>query len=131
MAASVVGINSGIAANLSGAVTNPAGLLQIDTTTPGVPTVISPGGHRHRDCGRRRRSSGRRRGNADGQSRTLAVICSGTPTLVLNDGGTATYSGGSVLAELTFKYTVICRTEQSPIMVTSVVLNRRDRRGAG
>ena len=30
----------------------------------------------------------------------------GTPTLTLNDGGTATYSGGSGTTALTFSYTV-------------------------
>ena len=32
---------AGNSANLSGAVTNPAGTLQIDTTAPAVPTIIS------------------------------------------------------------------------------------------
>ena len=35
-----------------------------------------------------------------------AVTVSGTPTLTLNDGGTATYTGGSGTSALTFKYTV-------------------------
>ena len=32
---------AGNAANLTGAVTNPAGTLQIDTTAPAVPTITS------------------------------------------------------------------------------------------
>src|SRR5262249_26414790 len=35
-----------------------------------------------------------------------AVTVSGTPTLSLNDGGTATYAGGSGTNALTFNYTV-------------------------
>ena len=35
-----------------------------------------------------------------------AVTVSGTPTLTLNDGGTATYTGGSGTSALTFKHTV-------------------------
>ena len=34
---------AGNAANLSGAVTNPAGTLQIDTTTPTVSSVVASG----------------------------------------------------------------------------------------
>ena len=35
-----------------------------------------------------------------------AVTVSGTPTLTLNDGGTATYTGGTGTSALTFSYTV-------------------------
>ena len=35
-----------------------------------------------------------------------AVTVTGTPTLALNDGGTATYTGGSGTNALTFSYTV-------------------------
>ena len=37
---------------------------------------------------------------------SAAVTVTGTPTLTLNDGGTATYSGGSGTDALTFTYTV-------------------------
>ncbi len=37
---------------------------------------------------------------------SAAVTVSGTPTLSLNDGGTATYTGGSGSTALTFSYTV-------------------------
>ena len=37
---------------------------------------------------------------------SAAVTVSGTPTLSLNDGGTATYTGGSSTSALTFSYTV-------------------------
>ena len=34
------------------------------------------------------------------------TVAGGTPTLTLNDGGTATYTGGSGTNALTFSYTV-------------------------
>ena len=39
-------------------------------------------------------------------SEAVTVVRGGTPTLTLNDGGTATYSGGSGTSALTFSYTV-------------------------
>ena len=39
-------------------------------------------------------------------SASEALIVAGTPTLSLNSGGTATYTGGSGTASLTFNYTV-------------------------
>ena len=94
---------AGNAANLTGAVTNPAGTLQIDTTTPTVSSVVASG-------------TGITAGAGDlnaGQVVTLTVnlseavtVAGGTPTLTLNDGGTATYTGGSGTNALTFSYTV-------------------------
>ena len=46
----------------------------------------------------------------------------GTPTLTLNDGGTATYTGGSGTA-LTFSYTVAAGQNTSDLAVTAVNLN--------
>ena len=78
-------------ANLSGAISTPTGTLQIDTTAPTVASVAASG-------------SGITNGNGDlnaGHVVTLtvnlseAVTVNGTPTLTLNDGGTATYSGGN------------------------------------
>ncbi len=71
--------------------------LQIDTTPPVVTRVVaSP-------------SSGDA-GIGKTISLTLAmseaVMVTGTPTLTLNDGGTATYAGGSGTNVLTFSYTV-------------------------
>src|SRR6185312_8409261 len=47
----------------------------------------------------------------------------GTPTLTLNDGGTATYSGGSGTNSLTFSYTVLPGQNTPDLMVTAVNLN--------
>ena len=96
LAVTAVNLNSatvtdgaGNAANLTGAVTNPAGTLQIDTTTPTVASVVASG-------------TGISAGAGDlnaGKIVTLTLnlseavtVAGGTPTLTLNDGGTATYT---------------------------------------
>ena len=53
-----------------------------------------------------------------------AVIVAGsTPTLTLNDGGTATYTGGSGTNALTFVYTVAAGENTPDLMTTAVNLN--------
>ena len=47
----------------------------------------------------------------------------GTPTLTLNDGGTATYTGGSGTNALTFSYTVAAGQNTSDLTETAVNLN--------
>ena len=84
---------AGNAANLTGAVTNPAGTLQIDTTAPTVTSVVASG-------------TGITAGSGDlgvGSVVTLTLnlssavtVAGGTPTLTLNDGGTATYTAATV-----------------------------------
>src|SRR6185369_7666546 len=78
---------AGNSASLSGAVTNPAGPLQIDTTAPTVTSVVSSGSGID--------GSGTGDLNA-GHVVTLTVnmseavtVAGGTPTLSLNNGGTA------------------------------------------
>ena len=44
------------------------------------------------------------------------------PTLTLNDGGTATYTGGSGTDALTFSYTVVAGQNTSDLAVTAVNL---------
>src|SRR5439155_565656 len=108
-------------ASLSGAATNPAGTLQIDTTAP--------------------TSEARRKGNSgiDGSGNgdlnaghvvTLTVnlseavtVAGGTPTLSLNNGGTASYTGGSGTAALSFSYTVGAGQDSGDLAVTSFNLN--------
>ena len=51
-----------------------------------------------------------------------AVQVVGTPTLSLNDGGVATYAGGSGTNALTFTYTVAAGQNTSALAVTSVTL---------
>src|SRR5262249_23907635 len=50
------------------------------------------------------------------------TIAGGTPTLTLNDGGTATYTGGSGSNALTFSYTVAAGQNTSDLTVTAVNL---------
>ena len=111
---------AGNAANLTGAVTNPAGTLQIDTTAPTVTSVAASG-------------TGITAGAGDlnaGKVVTLTVnlseavtVAGGTPTLTLNDGGTATYTGGSGTSALTFSYTVAAGQNTADLTVTAVNLN--------
>ena len=127
LAVTAVNLNSatiangaGTAANLTGAVTNPAGTLQIDTTTPTVSSVVASG-------------TGITAGAGDlgaGSVVTLTVnmseavtVAGGTPTLTLNDGGTATYTGGSGTNALTFSYTVGAGQNTADLAVTAVNLN--------
>ena len=49
-----------------------------------------------------------------------AVTVSGKPTITLNDGGTATYTGGSGTNALTFSYTVTSGQAISALAVTAV-----------
>jgi beta-glucanase (GH16 family) len=109
---------SGVAANLSGAVKTFTGLAIDPPTTPAVtPAVMqataSPGtGTEHV-------------GNAITLSLGFneAVTVTGTPTLSLNDGGTATYVGGSGTGTLTFKTTVAStNTSTAALAITGVNL---------
>ena len=107
-------------ANLSGAVTNPAGTLQIDTTAPAVTSVATSGPGIDGS------------GNGDlnaGHVVTLTVnlseavtVAGGTPTLSLNNGGTASYTGGTGTA-LSFSYTVGAGQDTGDLAVTSFNLN--------
>ncbi len=109
---------AGNAANLTGAVTTLTG-LQIDTTTPAVSSVAATG-------------SGISGGTGDlnaGHVVTLTVnlseavtVAGGTPTLTLNDGGTATYVSGSGTSALTFTYTVAAGQTAANLAVTAVNL---------
>ena len=47
----------------------------------------------------------------------------GTPTLALNDGGTATYASGSGTNALTFSYTVAAGQNTPDLTATAVNLN--------
>ena len=47
------------------------------------------------------------------------TVAGGTPTLTLNDGGTASYTGGSGTNTLTFSYTVGAGQNTSDLAVTA------------
>ena len=51
------------------------------------------------------------------------TVAGGTPTLTLNDGGTATYTGGSGTTALTFSYTVAAGQNTAGLAATAVNLN--------
>ena len=51
------------------------------------------------------------------------TVSGGTPTLTLNDGGTATYTGGSGTNALTFSYTVAAGQNTASLAATAVNLN--------
>ena len=52
-----------------------------------------------------------------------AVTVNGAPTLTLNDGGIATYTGGSGSAALSFSYTVAAGENTPDLTVASFNLN--------
>ncbi len=126
LAATAIDLNSATIADGAGNAANLAlsGLTQsgpqIDTTTPTVTSVVASG-------------SGISSGSGDlnaGKTVTLTVnlseaitVADGTPTLTLNDGGTATYVSGSGSSALTFAYTVTAGQNTSELTVTAVNLN--------
>src|SRR5262249_19813707 len=51
------------------------------------------------------------------------TVAGGVPTLTLNDGGTATYTGGSGTSALTFSYTVASGQNAATLAATALNLN--------
>jgi beta-glucanase (GH16 family) len=103
----------GVAANLSGAVKTFTG-LQVDPTLPAVTQATASPATGVEHAG-------------DTVTLTLgfneAVNVTGTPTLSLNDGGTATYVGGSGTTSLTFRTTVASTdSDTSALAITGVNL---------
>ena len=111
---------AGDGANLSGASAKLG--LQIDTTAPTISSVATSG-------------AGITSGNGDldaGKTVTLTVNFSeavtvrtagGTPFLTLNNGGKASYTGGSGSVALTFTYTVVSGQNTPDVTVTAFNLN--------
>ncbi len=99
---------AGNAANLSLAGLS-QGSPQIDTTAPTVTSVVATAGDY---------DTGKTVTLTLAMSEAVTVI--GTPTLTLNDGGTATYSGGSGTSALTFSYTVGAGQNTSTLAATAV-----------
>ena len=107
---------AGNAATLTGAIGNPAGILQIDTTAPTI-TAISTTPNSG--------SFGAGQVVAISLTPSEAVtVAGGTPTLTLNDGGTATYDAGhSSATNLVFDYTIQTGQNTDDLTVASVNLN--------
>src|SRR5205085_1287629 len=109
----------------------PAGTLQISTRAPKVGTMSS-------------RDTGNTGGAGDLNANhvvTLTVNFStavtvnasgGSPTLTINDGGSATYTGGCGSSALTFSYTVAAGQNTPDLTVSAFNLNGATvTRGAG
>ena len=62
-------------------------------------------------------------GHPNGQPERGGDGRGGTPTLTLNDGGTATYTSGSGTNALTFSYTVAAGQNTACLAATAVNLN--------
>ena len=114
---------AGNVADLSGATNyNPIGTLQIDTIASTVSSIATSG-------------PGITNGSGNlgtGQGVTLTVNMSeavtvnttgGSPTLTLNDGGAATFVGGSGTTALTFSYTVAAGQNTPDLVVSAFNLN--------
>lgn len=106
----------GVALDLSGAVGNPAGTLEIDTIAPTVTGVTTDPGSGTLQAG---------------QTVTVGVgisegvgVTGGTPTLSLSDGGTATYDPtASTPTMLMFTHTVQAGQGAPDLSVTGISLN--------
>ena len=111
---------------LSGAVTNPAGVLQIDTKAPTVTSITTSG-------------TGITGGKGDLDAGKVVeltvdfsekVTVSGHPELKLSDGGVASYTKGTGTTALTFSYTVAAGQNTPDLTVTGLDLRRwHDGRG--
>ena len=83
--------------------------VSIDTTTPSVSSVSATAGDY--DAGKALTLT---------LNMSEAVNVTGTPTLTLNDGGTASYTGGTGTNALTFSYTVGAGQNTAGLAVTGI-----------
>ncbi len=110
----VTGI-TGTIADLAGNALSTANLpetfagVNIDTTTPSVSSVAATAGDY--DAGKALTLT---------LNMSEAVNVTGTPTLTLNDGGTASYTGGTGTNALTFSYTVGAGQNTAGLAVTGI-----------
>lgn len=107
---------AGNAAVFSGAPTNPAGTLKIDTVAPTVSSIAATGAGITAGAGTL--------GVGSTVNFTVttseAVTVSGSPTLALNSGGMAAYVGGSGGNALTFSYTVAAGQSAADLTVSGI-----------
>ena len=122
LAATAVNLNSatvtdgaGVAANLSLSGLTQSG-PQIDTTTPTIVALAESPADGDLNAGKVVTIT------LD-MSEVVMVKTGGTPTLSLNDGGVATYTGGSGSDALTFSYTVGAGQNTTALAATAVNLN--------
>jgi hypothetical protein len=105
-------------ADLSGAIVNPPGALQVDTITPHLVSPVVTSG------------TGITAGTGDVNAGDVVVftltfdesvtVAGGIPTLVLNDGGIAILTAGSGSNVLTFQYTVAPGQNTADLAITAV-----------
>ena len=102
---------AGNSLNLTGAPTNPPGTLAIDTTDTTAPRVTNV-------------TTAPSTSHAGTISLTLSenVVVSGAPSLLLDNGRTATYQGGSGSSTLTFAYSSYYSQNGSAPRVAGIVL---------
>jgi Ca2+-binding RTX toxin-like protein len=107
---------AGNAAVFSGAPTNPAGILKIDTVAPTVSSIAATG------TGITSGTGTVRVGSTVNFAVTMseAVTVSGSPTLALNSGGTAAYVGGSGSNTLTFSHTVLAGQSAADLAINGI-----------
>ena len=105
---------AGNAADLSGAVTNPDGIVVVDAIAP---SVLSAAYGPHDGL------------VTVGETVSILVafseavfVAGGSPTLLLNTGGIATYSGGSGTGTLTFDYLVGAGESSPDLAIVSLNL---------
>ena len=107
---------TGTIKDLAGNALSTAGLPEtftgvvVDTTAPTVSSVTATA----------RRLRCRQGADADAQHERGCTNVTGSPTLTLNDGGTATYVSGSGSSALVFSYTVAAGQNTSALEVTGV-----------
>ena len=110
------------------AVASPSGTASTDvssvTASPASGTVASASGTKAAVSGAATPASGT---ETPGSTILISLVMdeaefvTGTPTLTLNDGGTATYSGGSGTSTLTFTYTVGATDTAVPMLAVTAV----------
>ena len=107
---------AGNAANLS--LTGVAqGSPAIDTTPPTVSSVLESPASGNLNAGNKVTLT------LDMSENVTVNTAHGKPTLTLNDGGTATYTGGSGTSALTFSYTVVNGQNTAALAATAINLN--------
>jgi Galactose oxidase-like, Early set domain/Bacterial Ig-like domain len=111
---------AGNSANLSGITAanpvNPTGTLKIDTTAPTVISVVA-------SPSKGTIATGKTVKITLNMSENVTVATgAGSPTLLLNDGGAATYTSGSGTKALTFTYTVPANQGTADLQVVGIIL---------
>ena len=123
LAATTINLNSATITDAAGNAANLSltGLAQsgpqVDTTTPTISSLVKSPASGDLNAGKTITLT------LDMSEAVTVNTTGGAPTLSLNDGGTATYSGGSGSNALTFSYTVGAGQNTSGLAATTINLN--------